>query len=85
MSSRELIHAKIIELAKGLGREASDLRFDQEIPASGYLDSAAIMELILWLETQYDFLIAQEDLTLANLGTVDAIAEFVRRTGANPE
>ncbi len=46
--SRPQIHAKIVELARQLGKDGSGLRFDEEIPATGLLDSAAIMELIVW-------------------------------------
>jgi hypothetical protein len=47
-TSRRQIPAKMVELARQLGRDASHLRFDEDIPATGLLDSAAIMELILW-------------------------------------
>ena len=78
-SHQETIHAKIVQLASSLGLDARQLQFDQEIPASGYLDSAAIMELVLWLETEFDLMIPQEDLTLANLGTIDAMVAYVGR------
>ena len=80
--AKQLIHAKIVELARGLGRDARGLGFDQEIPPTGFLDSAAIIELILWLEAQFDLSIPQEDLNLANFGTIDATAEYLRRAGA---
>jgi acyl carrier protein len=82
--SRQQIHAKIVELASQLGRDASKLRFDEEIPATGMLDSAAIMELILWLEGAYGFEIPQEDLTLANLGTIDSMAAYVASAEVGP-
>jgi D-alanine--poly(phosphoribitol) ligase subunit 2 len=82
--SRQQIHAKIVELASQLGRDASKLRFDEEIPSTGLLDSAAIMELILWLEGVYGFEIPQEDLTLANLGTVDSISAYVASAAVGP-
>lgn len=78
------IHAKVVELAGQLGRDASRLRFDEEIPATGLLDSAAIMELILWLEGEYGLAIPQEDLTLANFGTIDAMSAYLERVGNGP-
>lgn len=78
---RQLIHAKIVQLAKQLGKDASKLRADEEIPASGFLDSAAIMELILWFEGQYGLEIPQEDLTLENLGTINAMSDYLVRAG----
>jgi len=80
-SHQETIHGKIVQLASGLGHDARDLQFDQEIPTSGYLDSAAIMELIVWLEDEFDLAIPQEDLTLANLGTIDAMVAYIGRVG----
>ena len=82
--SRQQIHAKIVELASQLGRDASKLRFDEDIPSTGLLDSAAIMELILWLEGAYEFEIPQEDLTLANLGTIDSMSAYLARAAVGP-
>jgi D-alanine--poly(phosphoribitol) ligase subunit 2 len=79
--TRQQIHAKVDQLARELGRDASKLRFDEEIPSTGLLDSAAIMELIMWIEGAYDITIAQEDLTLANFGTIDSIAGYLERAG----
>jgi D-alanine--poly(phosphoribitol) ligase subunit 2 len=76
------IHAKIIELARTLGNDARTLRFDQEIPASGTLDSPGLMELILWFENTYGLSIAQEDITMENLGTIDAMAGYLERSRA---
>jgi acyl carrier protein len=77
------IHAKIVELAKTLGHDALNLKMDEEIPSTGFLDSAATMDLILWLESEYDFIIPQEDITLENLGTVNSIAAYVRRAAGS--
>jgi len=74
------IHAKIVEIARQLGNDAATLRFDEEIPASGFLDSAGLMELMMWFETAYDLVIDQDDLTIANFGTVDAMAAYLKRT-----
>ena len=78
-SPQEMIHAKIVELASSLGNDARGLRFDEEIPSSGYLDSAALMELVLWFEAEFDLMIPQEDLTLENMGTIDAMAAYCGR------
>lgn len=79
--SRRQIHAKIVELAHQLGKDARNLRFDEEIPATGLLDSAAIMELIFWLEGEYQLNVPQEDLTLTNFGTIDAMSNYLSRAG----
>ena len=79
VSPHETIRAKIVELASSLGKDARGLQYDQEIPASGYLDSAAIMELIIWLEGEFDLMIPQEDLTLENLGTINSMVSYIHR------
>lgn len=81
--AKQLIHAKIVGLARGLGSNAGSLRYDQEIPATGFLDSGAIIELILWLESEYGITIPQEELSLANFGTIDAITGYLRRAGVS--
>ncbi len=73
------IHAQVVEIAKQLGNDASKLRFDEEIPASGLLDSAGLMELMMWFETAYDLTIDQDDLTIANFGTIDAMVAYLQR------
>jgi D-alanine--poly(phosphoribitol) ligase subunit 2 len=78
---RKIIHDKVVSLARELGHDASGLACDQEIPASGQLDSAAIMELIMWVETHFNLDIDQESLTIENFGTVDSIARYLDRAG----
>lgn len=74
---REHIHAKIVELARGLGKDASKLRYDEEIPSSGLLDSGGIMELVVWYETEFGIDVSQDDLTLDTFGTIDAMSQYL--------
>jgi acyl carrier protein len=76
---RKAIHAKIVELAAQLGHNAKGLRDDQQIPSSGYLDSPALMELIIWFENEYGMEIDQDQLTLENFGTIDAMAAYLEQ------
>lgn len=73
------IRAKVIELAKEIGKDAALLKNDQHIPDSGYLDSAAIMGLIAWYEMEFDLDIPQEDVTLDNFGSVNLMVEYILR------
>jgi D-alanine--poly(phosphoribitol) ligase subunit 2 len=75
--AQQAIQAKVVEIARGLGNDARKLGFDEEIPASGLLDSAGLMELIVWFETEYDLSIPQEALMIANFGTVNAMASYL--------
>jgi acyl carrier protein len=71
------VRAKVIELAKSLGMDASDIGDDDIIPASGYVDSAAILELVVWYEGEYDLPLKQDEINIDNLGSINAMADFV--------
>ena len=77
------IRSKVIELAKALDIDAAALGDADIIPAAGYLDSSAILELIVWYEQAYDFPLRQEDINIDNLGSIDAMTNFLlaRKTG----
>lgn len=75
--TKSVIHAKIVELARELGNDARSLRNDQVIPDTGLLDSPALLELILFYEQTFGLEVGQEDLTLDNFGTIDAMAAYL--------
>jgi len=77
--SKTKIKAKILELAKELGRHRDSFGYDEPIPASGLLDSASIMTLILWYENEFGVSTDDEDLTLDNFGTIDLMADYMMR------
>jgi acyl carrier protein len=80
---RQSIKDKVVELADLLGSDATDLQFDEIIPATGYIDSAALLELIAWFEKTYGIRIPDNELTIDNLGSVDMMAGYLlRRRGA---
>jgi acyl carrier protein len=79
--TEKAIYAKVVELARALGKDARSLKPDQVIPQTGWLDSAALMELMLWIESTYDLEIPQEDFTLDNFGTIYAINSYLQRSG----
>ncbi|MDO9226044.1 MAG: phosphopantetheine-binding protein [Pseudomonadota bacterium] len=71
------VRAKVIELAKNLGMDASDIGDDDLIPATGYVDSAAILELVVWYEDAYQMPLKQEEINIDNLGSINSMADFV--------
>ncbi len=81
-NTRQMIHAKVVELAGHLGHKAGDLGYDELIPVRGGLDSAALMELILWYENEFGLEIQQDELTIENFGTIDAMATYAEKAGA---
>lgn len=73
---RHEVRAKILGLASRTIKKPT-LSDDEVIPETGLLDSAAIMELVVWIETRFDVEIDQGDLTIENFGTVNAIVEYL--------
>ena len=71
------IRNKVILLAKELGEDASDIEDDDIIPATGLLDSAAILALVVWFEETYDFPLEQDEINIDNLGSINAMADFL--------
>ena len=66
-----------------MGMDAADLSDDDIIPATGMLDSAGILELVVWYEAEYDMPLEQDEINIDNLGSVTAMANFViSRKGA---
>lgn len=71
------IRAKVVALAKELDMDASGVGDDEVLPATGLLDSNAILELVVWFETTYQFPIKQEEINIDNLGSINAMADFL--------
>jgi acyl carrier protein len=71
------LRAKVIELAKALDMDASGVTDDDILPATGFLDSGAILELVVWYEVTYDFRIKQEEMNIDNLGSINAMTNFL--------
>jgi D-alanine--poly(phosphoribitol) ligase subunit 2 len=73
------IKQKIMALAEPMGGDASDLDADEVIPATGLIDSAALLDLIAWFEQTYSLQIPADELTIDNLGTIRSMASYLLR------
>ena len=73
------IKNKIVEIADLMGDDASELQSEDIIPATGLIDSAGLLELIAWYEEHFQIRLAQEEITIDNLGTLSSMADFVLR------
>jgi acyl carrier protein len=80
-NAKHEIREKVFELAKRQGSAAPALGDAERIPETGLLDSASIMELIVWYESRFGLSIDPADLTMENFGSIDAMADFARRHG----
>jgi len=76
-AARNEIRSKVIDLASRTTSRTPTLADDDVIPETGLLDSAAIMELIVWLEQRFGVEIDQGDLTIEHFGTVNAIVSYL--------
>lgn len=76
-SIKAAIRAKVMELASNIGSDASALQDEDVIPAAGFLDSAGILELVVWYENEYDLPLKQDEINIDNLGSVNAMADFL--------
>ena len=76
------IHNKVIELAKNLGYAVTELDDDDIIPATGYVDSAGILELVVWYENAYDLALSQDEINIDNLGSVNAMTDYLLKRKA---
>jgi acyl carrier protein len=65
-----------------LPADAPEIDMDCNLWSEGYLDSTAILDLILWLESTYDVTIENEELTPENFATIRNIEEFLQRSTA---
>lgn len=77
MDTKERIRSEVQRLAKALGRPVREVGDDEVLPRIGLLDSASILELILWAENEFGLEIDQEDLSLDNFGTIGKMAEYI--------
>jgi acyl carrier protein len=65
-----------------LSTNVKDIGLDCNLWTEGYLDSTAILELVLWLEGTFKITIENEELTPENFATIRNIEDFVRRSTA---
>jgi acyl carrier protein len=68
-----------------LSTNVDNIDLDCNLWTEGYLDSTAILELILWLESSYNISIQNDELTPENFATLRNIEEFVLRSAPGLE
>jgi len=79
MVSRETITTAILEyVAKNfMGNKAADIPLDRSLVEEGIIDSYAIIELIEFLESSFDVIVPDEDVTKDNFGSVERMANYL--------
>lgn len=59
-----------------------DLRDDEDFFALGFVNSLFAMQLVQFVESEFQITVEPEDLELSNFNSVDAIAALVERKTA---
>jgi acyl carrier protein len=59
--------------------EDADLRGEISLTRSGIIDSTGVMEILLFLETQFGIKVPDDEITPENLDTLDALVSYVSR------
>lgn len=65
------------EVAGRLGQDATRVADDDIIPDTGVLNSAGLLEFVVLVDEKYTLGLQPEDMTIDNLGSLGAIADFV--------
>jgi acyl carrier protein len=58
-------------------RPGFELRDDASLLGNGVVDSMGVMEMIAFLEEEFQVVVADTDITEENIGSLDAIANYV--------
>ena len=56
-----------------------NLRNDQDFFAAGFANSLFAMQLVMFVEKEFDVKVEDDDLDIDNFNTVDAICGFIER------
>ena len=78
MNTADSIRRKVRDIAASLGHDASSVTDDEILPQTGLLDSAGILELIFWVESEFNLEIDQGELSLDNFGTIRRMTEYIQ-------
>lgn len=72
-TTREKIRDLLVEVA------ADEIADDQEIFTSGLVNSLFAMQLVLFLEQEFQLKVEDEDLDINNFNTLNALVDFVEK------
>ncbi|MFZ0322443.1 MAG: acyl carrier protein [Candidatus Sulfotelmatobacter sp.] len=57
----------------------ADLRDDTDIFATGFVNSLMAMQLVMFVEKEFEITIENEDLDLKNFNSINAITGLIKR------
>jgi hypothetical protein len=71
------LRERLGQVAAALGNDASRLADTDIIPDSGVVDSAGLLEFVVWYDETFRLDLQPEEMTIDNLGSLAAMADFV--------
>ena len=55
------------------------IKFDESLLEKGVIDSAAMMDLVIFLEKEFSISVSRTDILPENFETIDAMADFLKK------
>jgi acyl carrier protein len=68
-----------------LGNRTQTIDLDQDLIGTGFLDSLAVMQLILFIEERFKVKVADGEVLPDNFRTIERIIEFVESKQSAPQ
>jgi methoxymalonate biosynthesis acyl carrier protein len=72
------IQRHLIDFLRGNGSIADDVDLDEDLIRRGILESLLVMDLILFMETEYGVHLGPDDITPGNFRTVKRLSLLIR-------
>ena len=70
------LRAHLNQVAAGLGNDASGLTDTDIIPDAEVVDSAGLLEFVVWYDDAFSLDLQPEEMTVDNLGSLASMADF---------
>lgn len=87
MSNETAFQSLLTQLSVYISNEFADgdgsIGSEDDLLASGRIDSMGIMRLVAFLESEFDISVPPEDLTIENFETASTIARYVEASKSN--
>lgn len=82
MSQSTVSNTILNYIRHNLASQAPHIDVDTALFKEGFLDSTAMLELILWIGDNFKITIENEDLTPENFASIRNMVEFIQRNRA---
>ena len=79
MTNHEVINKAIVDYVAEsfFGNEGANIPLDLSLVEEGIVDSFGIIELVAFLESQFDITVEDEDITNENFGSINKMTDYI--------